>query len=171
MGINTCTLATHFYFMNDAHLHLLINHFPIIGPILGLLILIAGFVFKNIFVKRTALGVLIVSSLMAFPANFTGEEAEHMVEEIPGISHNTIEEHEEAAEIFILAAGLLAVLSLLTLIIDLKKLPAARILYVVVLLAAIVVVVLAAQAGTTGGKIRHPEIEEGFQKATPTQNK
>ena len=33
--------------MNDAHLHLVVNHFPIIGTILGLGILIAGIVLKN----------------------------------------------------------------------------------------------------------------------------
>ena len=35
--------------MNDAHLHLVVNHFPIIGTILGLGILIAGIVLKNKF--------------------------------------------------------------------------------------------------------------------------
>ena len=156
--------------MNDAHLHLLVNHFPIISSIVGLLILVAGFVFKNIIVKRTALGVLIISSLMAFPANFTGEGAEHMVEELPGISHATIEEHEETAETFLLVAGFLGLLSIVTLLVDVKKFPAARILYVVVLITSIGVVVFAAQTGTTGGKIRHPEIEEGFQKASPAHS-
>ena len=33
--------------MNDAHLHLVVNHFPIIGTIFGLGLLIAGLIFKN----------------------------------------------------------------------------------------------------------------------------
>ena len=32
--------------MNDAHLHMVVNHFPIIGTIFGLGILITGIVLK-----------------------------------------------------------------------------------------------------------------------------
>jgi putative effector of murein hydrolase LrgA (UPF0299 family) len=37
--------------MNDAHLHLIVNHFPIMGTILGLGILIVGLFLKNISVS------------------------------------------------------------------------------------------------------------------------
>jgi hypothetical protein len=37
--------------MNDAHLHLVVNHFPIIGTILGLGTLVAGILLKNNSVK------------------------------------------------------------------------------------------------------------------------
>ena len=33
--------------MNDAHLHMVVNHFPIIGTIFGLGILLAGIFMKN----------------------------------------------------------------------------------------------------------------------------
>ena len=33
--------------MNDAHLHMVVNHFPIIGIIFGLGILIIGFFLNN----------------------------------------------------------------------------------------------------------------------------
>ena len=37
--------------MNDAHLHLLVNHFPIIGTVFGLGVLISGILLKNNSVK------------------------------------------------------------------------------------------------------------------------
>ena len=37
--------------MNDAHLHMVVNHFPIIGTIFGLGILITGIVMKNNIIK------------------------------------------------------------------------------------------------------------------------
>lgn len=153
--------------MTDAHLHLLVNHFPIIVPILGLLVLVAGFILKNTIVKRTALGILLFGALMAFPANFTGEGAEEMIEEMPGISHDKIEAHEEAAEVFIWVAGLLGLLSAVTLFLDIKNKPIAKGMYLVVLAAAIAVLVLGKQTGTTGGEIRHPEIIKGATNASP----
>ena len=40
--------------MNDAHLHMVVNHFPIIGTIFGLGILIAGIILKNNSAKNIA---------------------------------------------------------------------------------------------------------------------
>ena len=57
--------------MNDAHLHLAVNHFPIIGTILGLGILIAGIILKNNSVKNTAYCLFIVAAIFA-ALYFTG---------------------------------------------------------------------------------------------------
>ena len=38
--------------MNDAHLHMVVNHFPIIGTIFGLGILITGIVMKKNVIKN-----------------------------------------------------------------------------------------------------------------------
>jgi hypothetical protein len=48
--------------MNDAHLHLVFNHFPIIVPIVGMIILIVGFFSNSDVVKRTALGVFVLGA-------------------------------------------------------------------------------------------------------------
>lgn len=51
--------------MNDAHLHLLVNHFPIIGTIFGLGILISGIIFKNNAVKNVSYVIFIVTAIFA----------------------------------------------------------------------------------------------------------
>ena len=58
--------------MNQAHLHLLLNHLPILGALFGLLILAGGFLLKYDTVKRTALGLFVLSAILAIPAYLTG---------------------------------------------------------------------------------------------------
>ncbi len=58
--------------MNDAHLHLVFNHFPIIGTIFGLGVLMAGLLLKNNTVKNVAYGLFIATALFAFASASTG---------------------------------------------------------------------------------------------------
>ena len=51
--------------MNLAHLHLLLNHFPIIGTIIGLGLLAASLIGKNDDLKRDGLMVLAAVALLA----------------------------------------------------------------------------------------------------------
>lgn len=144
--------------MNQAHLHLLVNHFPIIGVVIGILILIVGYLLKNNTVKRTALGIFIFSSLFAIPAFLSGEGAEEVIEKLPGVSENYIEAHEEAAEFFIWIIASLGVLSLLTFLSDYYNRNFSKWLYMLTAIMAIVTIIVAKQVGTTGGEIRHIEI-------------
>ena len=50
--------------MTDAHLHLIVNHFPIIRTIIGLGILITGILIKNNIVKNTAYVIFIFSAIL-----------------------------------------------------------------------------------------------------------
>ena len=84
-----------FNFMTDAHYHLIFNHFPIIGTILGFGILVFGILFKNNSVKNTAYSLFIVAAVFAALSMFTGEDAEKAVENMPNIGLHIIHEHEE----------------------------------------------------------------------------
>lgn len=151
--------------MNQAHLHLLFNHLPILGTLFGILILASGFIAKNNAVKRTALGIFVFSALSALPAYFTGEGAEEIVESLPGVTENLIEAHEELANIFLWMTGALGVLSLVAFFADLKSHKMASTLYVITLVAALGTMVMAKQVGTSGGEIRHTEIRSGVAAA------
>ena len=50
--------------MNEAHLHLIINHFPIVGLFIGIIILAVGIGFKFDNSKRTGL-LIIIGSVIA----------------------------------------------------------------------------------------------------------
>ena len=147
--------------MNQAHLHLLFNHLPILGTLFGLLILAGGYVLKNNTVKRTALGIFVLSALCVIPAYLTGEGAEAITESLPGVTENFIEAHENMANIFLGMAGALGLLSLVTFFADLKMKKIAPILYAITLVVALGTMVIAQQTGSSGGKIRHTEIRSG----------
>lgn len=146
--------------MNEAHLHLLFNHLPIIVPILGVLIMLAGLVLKSAVIRRTAFAVFIFGALMTLPAFLTGEGAEEIVEHYPGVNHRLVHHHEEQGETFAMLSYLLGLLSLVGLWANWKGKKFANILTYVTILYAGVVIYFAQQAGNSGGEIRHPEIIE-----------
>ncbi|MDD5150446.1 MAG: hypothetical protein PHC28_08170 [Flavobacterium sp.] len=144
--------------MNDAHLHLVVNHFPIIGTILGLGILITGILLKNNTVKSTAYVLFIVSAIFAAFSMGTGEGAEEMVEDMPSVGKQIIHEHEEMAEKLAIILYVLGTISLAGLYLNYKKHTKAQLVSYVALVVTIVAVFFAQQTGTTGGEVRHTEI-------------
>jgi uncharacterized membrane protein len=146
--------------MNDAHLHLIVNHFPIVGITIGLLVLIVGYLIKNQQVKATSLGIFIFSALAAIAANYTGDGAEELVEKIPGISKSLIHDHEETAEQFFTLSLILGGAALISLFLQIKKLGLAKFGYILVISFAIATLVSANYVGVSGGEIRHTEIRE-----------
>ena len=145
--------------MNTAHWHLLFNHLPIIGTVIGTLILISGYLLKNnSAVKQTAMGVFVFSALTAIPAYLTGEAAEDLVEGLPGVTEQFIESHEDLSKMFLIVVLVLGTLSLATVISGYLKSKFASTLNVLVLITSIGTCILASQVGTSGGEIRHTEI-------------
>jgi uncharacterized membrane protein len=146
--------------MNDAHLHMVVNHFPIIGSIFGLGILITGMILKNNSIKNTAYVLFIVAAIFAAFSIGTGEGAEEMVEDMPNIGKRIIHEHEEIAEKLALVLYLLAAISLTGLIMNIKNYSKAKLISYVAIVVATVAVVLSTQVGASGGEIRHTEIRD-----------
>lgn len=152
--------------MNLTHLHLLLNHLPIFGSILGGFVLFYGLYTRSNPTKMAAYFVLIISSIGAVITYLTGEPAEESIENIQGISKSMIEEHEEFAGIALVALIILGVASLIGLFITFKKSPRTRIVATITLLISLISFGLIARAGYIGGQIRHTEINPN---ATPNQ--
>jgi len=144
--------------MNDAHLHMVVNHFPIIGTILGLGILIAGIILKNNSVKSTAYVLFVVAAIFAAFSMGTGEGAEELVEDMPSVGKQIIHEHEEMAEKLAIVLYALGVIALIGLFMNYKNHVNAKFVSYVAVVVAVIGVFFAQQTGTTGGEIRHTEI-------------
>ncbi|MAD96815.1 MAG: hypothetical protein CMB99_05735 [Flavobacteriaceae bacterium] len=144
--------------MNDAHFHLVVNHLPIVGTLIGFLVLSAGLIMKKPEVKNTALGIFIFCALTAIAAFLTGEGAEEIVENLPGISETLIHKHEEYAELFYTMMLILGGLSLITLFLQYKKLSFYKYGFVLILLWSMLSIGVAKYVGTSGGEITHIEI-------------
>ena len=152
--------------MNDAHLHMIVNHFPIIGTIFGLGILISGMILKNNSVKNTAYVLFIVAAIFAAFSMGTGEGAEELVEDMPTVGKQIIHEHEEMAEKLALVLYVLGVISLGGLFLNYKKHAKAKLVSYAAVVIAVVGVFFAQQTGTSGGEIRHTEIRPNTTQAT-----
>ena len=147
--------------MNQAHFHLLVNHLPIIVPIIGVVVLLSGIIFRSEIVKRVAYFIFIIGALATLPSMLSGEGAEEVAENLPGVTENFIHEHEETAETFALFSYILGAFALFSLWTNWKRKPFSNLLSYVLLALSLVVIFLGKQTGTTGGEIRHTEIRSG----------
>lgn len=150
--------------MNDAHLHLVLNHLPIIIPVIGLLILIGGIIFKSEIIKRTAYLIFILGAIITIPAFATGEGAEEVIEKLSGVDENLIKNHEEIAETFAIFCYVLGGSSLIGLWFNYYKKSFSNTITYLIILVSIITFYFAKQTGTSGGEIRHSEIRESTIK-------
>lgn len=147
--------------MNTTHIHLLLNHFPIIGTLIGSLLLFWGILRKEHNIKLLAAVLLFSMALVAIPVFLTGEPAEESVEKIPGVSEQMIHLHEEAAEIAIWIMGLTGLSALISLLFAYKKHRFANSFFVFTFILSAICFASMARTGYYGGQIRHSEINSG----------
>lgn len=149
--------------MNEIHLHLLTNHLPIVGVLIATVVLIAGIALQKNDVISTGVYTLLFSGIAAYLAHVTGEKAEHIAENIPGITESLIEHHEEASQPFFIVMLITAAIAIACIFLKNrnKKLYAYGTYGLAIL--GMTSIFLSYQAGKSGGEIRHEEIREGYE--------
>lgn len=151
--------------MNLAHVHLLLNHVPVLGTVFGLALLVYALWKRDDRLQRVAFGTFVVVALLALPAYFTGEPAEEAVAGAPGVTEQVVDVHEEAALVSLIGVELLGVIALGGLLVARGGRPLAAGVTRVALLVALATAGLSARTANLGGQIRHPEIRAGAQPA------
>lgn len=147
--------------MNWLHVHLILNHIPIFGSLLGVVILMTALIWKSGDLKRFSLYYFVGLGVVGLVVYLTGEPAEEAVEHMAGFAEAAIESHEEAAVFGLVALAALAVFSLLGAL----PWPKARAIaergwyFKAILALAILSTGITAWIGNLGGKIRHTEVE------------
>ena len=144
-----------------AHVHLLINHFPTIGTILGLGLLLLSFLRKNDHLKKVSLEVLFLIALATMPVYVSGQAAAEALKGQSGVSAAAIVAHNDAALgsfIMMEITGFFAWLVLWRM----RRIgwPTKGLTYTVLVLSVLTVAAVA-RAANIGGDIRHPEISGG----------
>ena len=144
--------------MNAAHLHLALNHLPIFALAFALVVLGWGRIRRERIVVSLGLALTVLAGAGAGAAFLTGEPAEEVIEDRPGIDEARIHEHEEAAEFAVWLTIAAAVVAAGALWYHRRGEP-----YSPAALTATMVVGLVAMASLTvtawhGGEISHPEI-------------
>lgn len=145
--------------LSSAHIHLAINHLPVVGALLTAATLALAALSRSTSIRNLGFGLLVFAAVSTLPAYFSGEGAEEMVEHRPGVSEKLIEQHEEAALRALavtLVAGVVAAAALFG--VRLRRERVVRPLFAVALLSALTATGLMGQAANLGGQIRHDEI-------------
>jgi uncharacterized membrane protein len=145
---------------------MVVNHFPIIGTILAIGILIAGLLSKNRSIINTSYVLFVIGAIFGILSMNTGEGAEELVEDMPGIGWKIIHEHEELAEKMALLLDILGVLSLVGFYLQYKKNAKEKLVSYIILLIGIASLFVIQKVGTSGGEIRHTEIRKDFSNTT-----
>ncbi|HXE73616.1 MAG TPA: hypothetical protein VNO81_13225 [Candidatus Nitrosotenuis sp.] len=146
--------------MNPTHLHLLLNHVPLLGLVFGILLLAGGALRRSEELKKAGLVFLCLAALVAVPVNFSGEAAEEGVERLPGVEESYIERHEEAAKGALAAVVVVGVAAAVALVFFRGGRPVPGWLVGALLLLALAAGGLMARAANLGGQIRHTEIRQ-----------
>ena len=150
--------------MSLLHLHLLLNHVPVIGTIIALGPLAFALLRGDDRVGRASLGLLAVLAAVAVVTYFTGEPAEEAVEHLAGIPEPLIERHEEAALLATIALGVVGAAAAGWLLLFRRR-PLRRPVMLGLLVAALVPAGAMAYTANLGGQIRHSEIRAGATAA------
>lgn len=153
--------------MTGAHLHLLVNHAPILGAFFAVALLLASFAWSPDTLRRTAFVVLVGVGIAGVIADKTGEPAEDAIRGMPGVKREVIHEHEELAETSYLVAGAAGLIALVMLVRTRNRpVPASH--GAIALALSLVVAGMMGYTGLLGGRIRHTEVRPGATPADAT---
>ena len=108
---------------------------------------------------------MISAALFTIPVYLTGEGTEELVEKMPGVSENMIEEHEEMAKIGLIIIILTGIAALGALIVK-RKVSLLKPAFVLCALLTFASFGVMAQTAHLGGQIRHTELKNATTVST-----
>lgn len=154
--------------MDATHIHLMVNHVPLLATIFSLLILGWGMFKHNESFQNLAMIGFIIAGVFSIIALQSGEGAEDIVENLPGVTESFIHNHEEAAETTNWIAIAVALVSLGGFGVRRLKATFMRTYLWILLLGSVVSAGMFSYTAYLGGQIRHTEIRPDVT-ATQTQ--
>ncbi len=147
--------------MNAAHLHLVINHFPVIGSAITIFVLLIGIIKKSDDVKKVSVLILVLTALVTIPVYLTGDKAQAKVEgNYEDVDEDYIKAHEEFALYSFIAMDIAGAIALVAMFLYKKPKVLPNSFAYFFLAVLIVVNGMMAYTANLGGKIHHPEIRE-----------
>jgi uncharacterized membrane protein len=156
--------------MNLTHVHLLLNHIPIIGTIIALGLFAFGIVSKSDDLKRVSYLIFVGLALLSLPTYMSGSAAEKAIRNTEGVSKAFLQAHNDSAVLSLLFVELNGLFAWLGLWQYRRFSRSANWNIAVVVILSFVTFYFMSITGNTGGEIRHPEIRAFEQVATPAAN-
>ncbi len=153
--------------MNAAHIHLMLNHIPVLGGFATLALVLLAVYRQSEAVARLALELMVFVGVVGLFVFLSGDRAEDIVEHLPRVSEAAIETHEKWALYSLISTEILAILGMAG-IYSMRKFPAKIFRYwMIVLLIAVANAGLMAATAYFGGQIIHAELHQGPPGAPP----
>lgn len=149
--------------MNAAHVHLILNHFPVIGLLFGLAMLALAQLRQNRDLARAGMVALVAIAIITIPVYLTGEPAEEVIEHVPGFSRELVGRHEWAASIAIFLNEIVGVVALVGLFAWRPPKAPPRWFQPTLLVLCLIAVCWVGWTSLLGGEISHPEARPGFR--------
>lgn len=158
--------------MDSVHIHLILNHVPILLSIISIPIVLWGYYRSNRSILRLGLLGFLIAGLTVIPVFLTGESAHERVEDIQTISERYMEEHEDAAEVSLWLTVLLGTFGFGGLIIERYRPGFFHVYIAALLMVSLVTAGFLTYTGYLGGNIRHTELHNtvGLQKTNAIHN-
>jgi hypothetical protein len=148
--------------MSWLHIHLLINHVPVIGTVILLALLAFAVARGKPELIRAVLGGFVVLAAAGVAVYLTGEPAEEAAERLPSFSEALLEAHEEAALAATILLGALGAVALGGILAFRRKgQPISSGFARLALALAVVATTAMGYAAWRGGQLAHPEIRVG----------
>jgi hypothetical protein len=153
--------------MNLTHVHLLLNHFPVIGMMIGIGLFVVSFIGRSEDLQRASLVIFLGIAFLTLPTYQSGNAAQSAIKDLPGISADLVAAHNDAALLALLFMEITGAVSWFGLWQFRRTSRIGRGTLAFVMLLSLVTLGLMANAANIGGMIRHPEILTG-PVASPT---
>jgi hypothetical protein len=155
-----------FFPSSAPHWHLLLNHFPSVGAVIALGILLTSLYLKSEDLKRTSLVLFVLMSLVMIPTYISGAATRWRIQGTEGISLDAIAAHQDAALYafaFVLLTGWVSWFALW----QYRRFSQPhRLMVPAVLVLAVLALAAMVQTGSLGGDINHPEIVDEMAVAS-----
>jgi hypothetical protein len=150
------------------HLHLLLNHFPTIGLVIGFGLFLLALLRKSADLKRGGLAVFFAIALISLPTYMSGYSAQKSLRGVRTVSQDVIGLHQRAALFALMFMEALGVVAWYGLWRSRGRTPLGTRMTAAVVLLSAVTIGLMGSAADIGGEIRHPEILSEPQAAVST---
>ena len=146
--------------INGAHIHLMINHVPELGTFFIIMLLLYGVARKSDEIIKVSLGAFVLLGLMTILVYLTGEGAEKVVKNLPGVTEAFIGRHEEMAGLSLVLIEALGIVCCAGLIFFRRSATIPKWFIALVLVLSFSASAVVGLTANLGGQIRHTEIRE-----------
>lgn len=143
--------------MNPAHLHLVLNHFSIVGSIFAFALLAVAVMRNSRELIMASFAFIAVIAVVSIAVYFTGESANDQIRHLEGVSSTVIDEHKEAADFGFTAIECVGALALAGLLLFRTE-PVPRWFLRIVLVGSLLTLGAMYDTADKGRRIRHTEI-------------